>query len=162
MDLAPLFAATLSSDANERVRAELSLKQLENQDGLLTNVLHLVSNAEVNLGIRQAASIYLKNRIARAWPLDSEDRHAKGPQALPAHFQDRQTIRDSIVPALTVAAPILKKQLSAALGTVIQNDFPEVTRCSLTAVWVWLKLKVTHPVLARLARYHPARSQFFQ
>lgn len=129
MDLIPLFGATLSPDANERMRAELALRQLESQDGLLTSVVHLVSNAEVDMGVKQAASIYLKNRLSKAWPLDAEDRHQKETsKALPAHFQDRQQVRDSLLPALTVAAPVIKTQLAAALGTVIQNDFPEV-RC---------------------------------
>lgn len=132
MDLTPVFAATLSPNPNERIQAELQLRQLESQDGLLTSVLHLVSNDTVNPGIRQAASIYFKNRIGKAWSADTEDRHAKeqNSQFIPSNFQDRQSVRDNLLPAITIASPLLKKQLTAALGTVVQNDFPEV-RCAL-------------------------------
>ena len=65
--LLTLFPATLDADVNVRRSAELELRKLEGQPGMLAASFQLITAEGVDLSVRQAASIYVKNRIATGW-----------------------------------------------------------------------------------------------
>lgn len=52
-----IFQSTLDPHPNVRVRAELDLRQIEAQDGMVPSVLRIVASDEANSGIRQAAAM---------------------------------------------------------------------------------------------------------
>lgn len=60
----------------------------------------------VELPVRQAGVIYLKNMVAQFWQ-DKEQEPGK-PLAFSIHEQDRAMIRDSIVDALVYAADLIR------------------------------------------------------
>lgn len=77
---------------------------------------------DVDLPVRQAGAVYLKNTIMTNW----EDREADVGQPLPfsIHEQDRAMIRDSIVDAIVLAPEPIRVQLCVCINNIIKHDFP--------------------------------------
>lgn len=83
----------------------------------------------IDLPVRQAAVVYLKNLITHNWQ-EPEVEHgpAKG-AAAPAlvftiHEQDRAMIRESIVEAIVHSPEIIRAQLAICINHIIKKDFP--------------------------------------
>jgi hypothetical protein len=81
--------------------------------------MQLVVLPSSDSSVRQAAAIYLKNRVTWAWSTDPE-RSA----ATPIAQSDRVALKQNMLHALVVVPPLLKSQLRTALGTMILGDFP--------------------------------------
>jgi hypothetical protein len=77
---------------------------------------------DVDLPVRQAGAVYLKNTIMTNW----EDREAEVGQPIPfsIHEQDRGMIRDSIVDAIVLAPEPIRVQLCVCINNIIKHDFP--------------------------------------
>lgn len=73
--------------------------------------------------MRQACSVYLKNRIQRSWVVSPERPIA---DQTPIPSKDRAAVRQAILPLL-VSAPSrsIRTPLSEALRSLISHDFPE-------------------------------------
>ncbi|EEB08535.1 karyopherin [Schizosaccharomyces japonicus yFS275] len=120
MSLVEHFDATLSSDQNVRARAELSLKQLEKEPDFVLAVLQLLGNEGIELSTRQAAVIYLKNRIARSW---SSAKDAASPLDIP---EDKKAIfRQNLLPVLLQSPVSTRSHLMAILNIILSTDFPD-------------------------------------
>lgn len=78
--------------------------------------------SEVDMPVRQAGAVYLKNTITNSW----EDRETDPGQPLifSIHEQDRGMIRDSIVDAIVLAPEPIRVQLCVCINTIIKHDFP--------------------------------------
>lgn len=77
---------------------------------------------DVNIPVRQAGVVYLKNLVMSEW---QEKEPAEGePVPFCIHEQDRAMIRDSIVDAVVQAPPVIRTQLCICLKTIIKHDFP--------------------------------------
>ena len=72
--------------------------------------------------VRQAAAVYLKNRVHRSYNDDTT--HTRGDPAIAP--SDRAALKASIIPLL-VSSPnsSITIHLSNALKSIISNDFPE-------------------------------------
>ncbi|KAH9819916.1 hypothetical protein DFH28DRAFT_875561, partial [Melampsora americana] len=66
-ELESLFQASLSSDLNSRHTAEQQLKALEPTQGFVSSIFSLVASSSKHLPVRQAAAVYLKNRIRTSY-----------------------------------------------------------------------------------------------
>lgn len=75
--------------------------------GFLPSLLQLVMQNDVEMSVRQAGVIYLKNLIVQSWTLDQEVESGK-PIAYTIHEQDRAMIRDSIVEAIVHSPEIIR------------------------------------------------------
>lgn len=77
---------------------------------------------DVDMPVRQAGAVYLKNTIMNNW----EDREGDAGQPLPfsIHEQDRAMIRDSIVDAVVIAPELIRVQLCVCVNNIIKHDFP--------------------------------------
>ncbi|KAK5998970.1 putative importin [Cladobotryum mycophilum] len=114
-----LLAASLDTDADNRRRAELQLKQVEEHPGFL-NCLLDVLEAEQESSVRLATVIYIKNRVNRSWY------QAEG---LPTTDnviaeEEKARIRDRLVPILAASEPLVRQQLIPVLQRILQCDFP--------------------------------------
>lgn len=92
--------------------------------GFLPVVLQIVMENSIELPIRQAAAIYLKNEIVNYW----QEKEAKkgAPQVTYwIHEQDRALIRHSIVDAVVLSPDAIRISLAVALNYIIKYDFPE-------------------------------------
>jgi hypothetical protein len=83
-------------------------------------LLQIVMSQEVEMPVRQAGSIYLKNMITKSWEEAEEGEEPR----FNIHEQDRAVIRDALVDAAVHAPPIIRAQLSVCIGSVCKRDFP--------------------------------------
>ncbi|RPD62608.1 ARM repeat-containing protein [Lentinus tigrinus ALCF2SS1-7] len=120
--LSQLFASTFSPDPNVQKMAEIQIRKLGGQEGLITNVLQIVGNDNVDLATRQAAAVYLKNRVYSSYFVDTSPR----PDQVPIPPSDRNNLKASVLP-LIAASPnrAITVQLAGALKNVVARDFPE-------------------------------------
>jgi hypothetical protein len=90
--------------------------------GFVPTLLQVVMQADVDMPVRQAGAVYLKNTITSSW----EDRETEQGQPLifSIHEQDRAMIRDSIVDAIVLAPEPIKVQLCVCINNIIKHDFP--------------------------------------
>lgn len=117
-----VFTHSLDPNPNARKAAELELKKVETQDGMLFSVFQVVASPQVELPVRQAASIYAKNRVRRHWD-ETPVRGAPTQTVIPKG--DRESIKSIILPALVEAPAQTRVHIASALGTITRCDFPD-------------------------------------
>lgn len=83
----------------------------------------------LDVPVRQAACVYLKNMITNHWQDAEVDPSAAIGSAVPSlifsiHEQDRAMIRDSIVEAIIHSPDIIRTQLAVCINTIVKRDFP--------------------------------------
>ena len=90
--------------------------------GFVPSLLQVVMQSDVDMPVRQAGAVYLKNTITNSW----EDREVAAGQELifSIHEQDRAMIRDSIVDAIVLAPEPIRVQLCVCINNIIKHDFP--------------------------------------
>ncbi|KAI0372335.1 ARM repeat-containing protein [Pilatotrama ljubarskyi] len=120
--LTNLFSCTFSPDPNVQKRAELEIRKLGGQEGMVTTVLQIIGNDSVDIATRQAAAVYLKNRVYSSYFVDTVQR----PDQVPIPVSDRNNLKASVLP-LIAASPsrAITVQLAGALKNVVARDFPE-------------------------------------
>ncbi|KAH8551815.1 armadillo-type protein [Umbelopsis sp. PMI_123] len=114
-----LFVATYHPDPNVHKQAELTIRNIDGQNGFLTTVLHILSNQDTELGARQAAAIYFKNRISKAW-----DTSKLNTVVSPIEPAERVVIKEQLLDVMTKTPQAVKVQLTASLNTILTYDFP--------------------------------------
>uniref|UniRef100_A0A2M4BBP1 Putative nuclear transport receptor ranbp7/ranbp8 importin beta superfamily n=3 Tax=Anopheles marajoara TaxID=58244 RepID=A0A2M4BBP1_9DIPT len=121
--IAELLRAT--TEPTQRLQAEEQLNQVHKIIGFPPSLMQVIMQNELEMPVRLAGAIYLKNLINSSW----QDREAEGPgQPIPfaIHEQDRAMVRDSIVEAIVhVPSDVIKGQLCFCLSHIIKNDFPD-------------------------------------
>ncbi|KAG8955960.1 hypothetical protein FRC04_006408 [Tulasnella sp. 424] len=115
--LTNLFATTFSADANARKAAEVEIKNAGQQEGMISALLQIVANNNVDLTTRQAMVVWLKNRVVNGYAKDS---------STPIPASDRVAVKHGIVPLL-IAAPArgIRVQFAAIVKAIINEDFPD-------------------------------------
>uniref|UniRef100_A0A182VLJ7 Importin N-terminal domain-containing protein n=1 Tax=Anopheles merus TaxID=30066 RepID=A0A182VLJ7_ANOME len=119
--ISELLRATI--DPAQRLQAEEQLNQVHKIIGFLPTLMQVIMQNELEIPVRLAGAIYMKNLINSSW----QDREAEGGNPIPfaIHEQDRAMIRDTIVEAIVhVPAEVIKVQLCFCLSHIIKNDFP--------------------------------------
>ncbi|CAH0401822.1 unnamed protein product [Chilo suppressalis] len=118
--LTEILRATI--DPNQRQQAEEQLSQIHKIIGFAPSLLQVVMLNEVQIPVRQAGVVYLKNLITSGW----QDKEPEEGEPIPfsIHEQDRAMIRDIIVDAIVQAPDIIRVQLCVCLKTIIKHDFP--------------------------------------
>ncbi|CAG9983299.1 unnamed protein product [Clonostachys byssicola] len=115
-----LLVASLDSDADNRRRAELQLKQIEDQTGFL-DCLFGILESEQEASIRLSTVIYIKNRVNRAWYAPD---HKLPDNVVPINEEEKSRVRDRVVPLLASSEPLVRQQLIPVLQRILQFDFP--------------------------------------
>lgn len=77
---------------------------------------------DIDMTVRQAAVVYLKNIITSSW-LEKETSVTQ-PLEFSIHEQDRSLVRDNIVEALIQAPEKIRLQLGTCIYNIIKCDFP--------------------------------------
>jgi hypothetical protein len=119
--LAELLKGTI--DPNHRNEAEKKLTELHKIIGFGPTVLQIVMGQEIELPVRQAAVIYLKNMVSTNWK-EREPDAPGAPVPFSIHEQDRAVIRDNIVDAVVHAPDIIRIQLGVCVSQIVKHDFP--------------------------------------
>lgn len=137
MDLATLASvlqSALSTNPDERKAGEERLNQYQHVRGHLVGLLQIIVTQNVDLPIRQVASIYFKNVTARDWlPRDPVVDQPK------ISDTDKVTVRENLMEAIVHAPPIIRVQLGECLKTVIHADYPEQWPALLPSIFANLK-----------------------
>lgn len=109
-------------DPNQRLQAEEQLSQIHKIIGFAPTLLQVIMTPDVDMPVRQAGAVYLKNLINSSWA----DKEVEPGVPLPftIHEQDRAMIRDTIVDAVVLASELIRAQLSVCVNTLVKHDFP--------------------------------------
>ncbi|XP_063698998.1 importin-7 [Culicoides brevitarsis] len=109
-------------DINQRQQAEEELNKIQKIIGFVPSLLQVVMQNDVDLPVRQAGAIYMKNMICNNW--QDKDPEPGTPLAFAIHEQDRAMVRESIVEAIVLSPDMIKVQLCVCLNNIIKCDFP--------------------------------------
>lgn len=88
----------------------------------MPTLLQIVMGNEVEIPVRQAAAVYMKNIITSSW-LEKEVSVTQ-PLEFSIHEQDRSLVRDNIVEALIQAPETIRLQFGTCIYNIIKCDFP--------------------------------------
>ncbi|GFY57812.1 importin-7 [Trichonephila inaurata madagascariensis] len=144
--LIEILRATM--DPNQREAAEKQLEQVHKIIGFAPSLLQVVMMNTVELPVRQAGVIYLKNMVAQFWQ-DKEQEPGK-PLIFTIHEQDRAMIRDSIVDALVYAADLIRVQLAVCVSNIVKYDFPGKWTGIVDKISVYLQMNDTNVCMGSL------------
>ncbi|KAJ7274060.1 armadillo-type protein [Mycena rebaudengoi] len=121
--LSNLFAATLSPDPNARRAAELDIRKVANETGMIAALLQIIAADSIDIATRQACSVWIKNRVHANYTVDAANRR---PDQVVVSASDREALRANILPLLAASpARSITAQLASTLKTLIAHDFPE-------------------------------------
>ncbi|XP_026684664.1 importin-7-like [Diaphorina citri] len=98
------------------------LFQLHKIIGFAPGLLQIVMMSEVDMPVRQAGVVYLKNLITNQWVEKEVDPGT--PLAFSLHEQDKAMIRDAIVDAVVMAPEVIRVQLAVCVSNIVKHDFP--------------------------------------
>ncbi|XP_046751252.1 importin-7 [Diprion similis] len=118
--LTDLLRATI--DPAQQKQAEEQLAQIHKIIGFAPSLLQVVMSAEVDMPVRQAGVIYLKNLITTNWA--EREVEVGAPVPFSIHEQDRAMIRDAVVDAVVHAPELIRVQLAVCISNIVKHDFP--------------------------------------
>ncbi|EIW81171.1 ARM repeat-containing protein [Coniophora puteana RWD-64-598 SS2] len=120
--LSNLFASTFSGDPNVQKASELQIRKLGREEGMITACLQIIASNEVDLTVRQACAVYLKNRIHTSWTIDAARAR---PEQVPIPPSDREACKRAVL-RLLAGAPSsrVRAQLASALKDLVSAEFP--------------------------------------
>lgn len=119
--LVEVLRATL--DPNQREEAEKQLEIVHKIIGFAPILLHVVMEEAIDMPVRQAGVIYLKNMITQFWQ-DREAENPGDPVPFNIHEQDRLAIRNNVVEAIIQSLEPIRVQLCVCVSTMIKHDYP--------------------------------------
>ncbi|KXN84333.1 hypothetical protein AN958_12748 [Leucoagaricus sp. SymC.cos] len=121
--LSNLFATTLNPDPNVRKSAELQIRKIGNEEGMIKALLQIVAADDIDLATRQACSVWLKNRVYTCYTIEAAN--PRRPDLTPIRDSDREALRRSLLPLLAHSpSRSISVQLSHSLKNVIAFDLP--------------------------------------
>ncbi|KAL2459824.1 Importin beta-like SAD2 [Forsythia ovata] len=118
-NLALILQGALSPNPNERKAAEESLNQYQYAPQHLVRLLQIIVDGNVDMAVRQVASIHFKNFIGKNW-----SPHDPGEQSK-ISLSDKEVVRQNILNFVAQVPPLLRVQLGECLKTIIHADYPE-------------------------------------
>ncbi|KAK4008612.1 importin-7 [Daphnia magna] len=118
--IAELLRATI--DPSQQQQAEEQLTQVHKIIGFAPSLLQVVMATDMDMPVRQAGVIYLKNMVTQNW--QEREVEAGQPQVFHIHEQDRAMIRDAIVDAMVHAPDLVRVQLGVCVNHIVRYDFP--------------------------------------
>ncbi|KAF8565251.1 hypothetical protein P879_02198 [Paragonimus westermani] len=108
---------------DKQTSASKTLNEMHKIIGFVPTLLNIVLEPSLDVSIRQAAALYLKNNISEWWS-DPDPGESVDSTKFSIDGQDRQAIRNSIVAAVVSSPLPLQAQLKIALSKILKSDFP--------------------------------------
>ncbi|XP_069037868.1 importin-7 isoform X3 [Lepisosteus oculatus] len=109
-------------DPNLREAAERQLSEGHSQVNFVSTLLQVTMSEQLDLPVRQAGVIYLKNMVTQYWS-EGEGTSGEAP-ATTIPEEDRQFIRDNIVEAIIHSPERIRVQLTTCIHHMIKHDYP--------------------------------------
>ncbi|KAK2463383.1 hypothetical protein APHAL10511_004609 [Amanita phalloides] len=120
--LSNLFATTLNPDPNVRKSAELQIRKIAGEPGMISALLQIIAADSIDPATRQSCSVWLKNRVHTCYVVEP----SRQGDLAPVPDSDRAALRANILPLLSTApSRNITVQVAATLKTIVANDFPE-------------------------------------
>ncbi|CAG2170636.1 unnamed protein product [Oppiella nova] len=136
--LIELFKGTI--DPNLREDAEKHLDQIYKIIGFVPSVLRLVMDNSIEMPVRQASAIYMKNQVSQNWADKTSPPPGQSSQLVYSiHEQDRALIRDAIVDAIVMAPELLRVHLATCVNHMVKHDFPSRWTTIVDKIAVYLQ-----------------------
>lgn len=118
-----MFLASLSPNGDIRTQAEMGLKAIANQDGLLAVVLNIMASPNSDEAVKKSAAVFFKNRITQGWK-PPENNTRKNPVV---GAEDKLFVRNHIIQAVVELPSNISGIIRSALETILENDFSQWT-----------------------------------
>uniref|UniRef100_A0A673CQ32 Importin N-terminal domain-containing protein n=1 Tax=Sphaeramia orbicularis TaxID=375764 RepID=A0A673CQ32_9TELE len=109
-------------DPNLREAAERQLNEVKVVN-FVSTLLRVTMSEQLDLPVRQAGVIYLKNMITQHWS-DGDGSGTETPIINNIPDEDRQFIRDNIVEAIIHSPERIRVQLTTCIHHMIKHDYP--------------------------------------
>ncbi|KAK6191779.1 hypothetical protein SNE40_003377 [Patella caerulea] len=119
--LVEVLRATL--DPGQREQAEQQLTEIHKIIGFSPVLLQLVMGDQIDMPVRQAGAIYMKNMVTQFWA-EREAENPGDPVPFSIHEQDRAAIRENIIEAIIHAPELVRVQLCVCISHIFKSDFP--------------------------------------
>ncbi|KAF9013048.1 armadillo-type protein [Cyathus striatus] len=121
--LTSLFTTTFNPDPNIRKAAELQIRKIGNEEGMITALLQIIASDSIDLPTKQAVSVWLKNRIHTTYTLEAPS--PRRPELGVISPSDRAALRAHILPLLANSpSKSISVQLANVLKAIVAHDFP--------------------------------------
>ena len=113
---------------------------MHNSVGFATTLLQLVMSEQVQMPVRQAGAIYLKNMVGQFWYEEKADKAPATESGVTTAFtlpeSDKHTIRENLIEAVIHSPDPIRAQLIVCVRQITTHDFPDK--------WVAIVDKVHH------------------
>ncbi|XP_067928154.1 importin-7-like [Watersipora subatra] len=116
-----ILTATL--DHTHQEAAGKKLDEIHKIIGFTPLLLQLVGSDQIQMPVRQAGAVYLKNMVTRYWEM-KERENLNDPIPFSIHEMDKVVIRENIVNGVITAPLPIRTQLSVAVAGIIKCDYP--------------------------------------
>uniref|UniRef100_A0A4W3IXC5 Importin 7 n=1 Tax=Callorhinchus milii TaxID=7868 RepID=A0A4W3IXC5_CALMI len=105
-----------------REAAERQLNEANKAVTFVSTLLQITMSDQLDLPVRQAGVIYLKNTITQFWAEREATSGDMQPFTIPE--DDRQFIRDNIIEAIIQSPELIRVQLTTCIHQIIKHDYP--------------------------------------
>uniref|UniRef100_A0A2K5NQU2 Importin 7 n=1 Tax=Cercocebus atys TaxID=9531 RepID=A0A2K5NQU2_CERAT len=105
-----------------REAAERQLNEAHKSLNFVSTLLQITMSEQLDLPVRQAGVIYLKNMITQYWPDRETAPGDISPYTIPE--EDRHCIRENIVEAIIHSPELIRVQLTTCIHHIIKHDYP--------------------------------------
>ncbi|PAA77569.1 hypothetical protein BOX15_Mlig008752g2, partial [Macrostomum lignano] len=119
-----VLALKATLNPKQQREAEVYLDSMKKIIAFCPTLLDIVMWPEVDIPVRQAGAVYLKNTINRFWRERAQPEEPGEPLQFSLHEQDKARIRASLVQAMLLAPEPLRQQLKVCVTVAAQSDFP--------------------------------------
>uniref|UniRef100_A0A8B9HSZ5 Importin 7 n=1 Tax=Astyanax mexicanus TaxID=7994 RepID=A0A8B9HSZ5_ASTMX len=109
-------------DPNLREAAERQLNEVKGVN-FTSTLLQVTMSEQLDLPVRQAGVIYLKNMVTQFWS-EGDNTNNEAPASNNIPDEDRQFIRDNIVEAIIHSPERIRVQLTTCIHHMIKHDYP--------------------------------------
>uniref|UniRef100_A0A0N4ZR43 Importin N-terminal domain-containing protein n=1 Tax=Parastrongyloides trichosuri TaxID=131310 RepID=A0A0N4ZR43_PARTI len=114
-------ALKATTNSEHQKEANKYLNDVEGMHGFSQLILEILLSDTEEIVTRQAAAIFFKNFVYRAWNVDLDDE----PNSITIPDGDKTVIRQHIVDCIVKAPTTLQVQLLSASQTLLRSDYPE-------------------------------------
>ncbi|KAF6103793.1 importin 7 [Phyllostomus discolor] len=105
-----------------REAAERQLNEAHKSLNFVSTLLQITMSEQLDLPVRQAGVIYLKNMVTQYWPDRETAPRDISPYTIPE--EDRHCIRENIVEAIIHSPELIRVQLTTCIHHIIKHDYP--------------------------------------
>ncbi|KAF2076708.1 hypothetical protein CYY_001965 [Polysphondylium violaceum] len=110
------FKGTLDPNDQVRTLAESQLTELKKIPGYAKTLVQILASNEIELPIRQAGAIFLKNMVFKSWKFAEKDQEM--------NQQDKEFVRENAMELLVHSHQLIQNQIERIIEIIAHDEFP--------------------------------------